>query len=132
MRTSKVYREKVKRIFRPEVRQCLDCGRKLRRWETISERTVITLKEAVKVVRCGYRCPAEDCPGHQRLYRSAEADALALPGFTFGLDILLLVGQLRLRDHKTVDEIHQFLSECLAPQGQGSSEPHLSEAAPAS
>jgi len=47
-----------------------------------------------------------------------EADALALPGFTFGLDILLLVGQLRLREHQTVDEIHRTLTQRLALIGQ--------------
>ena len=47
-----------------------------------------------------------------------EADALALPGFTFGLDILLLVGQLRLREHQTVDEIHRTLTQRLALVGQ--------------
>lgn len=45
-------------------------------------------------------------PSRKVLYRSAEADALALPGFTFGLDIVLHVGQRRLREHTTVDEIH--------------------------
>jgi hypothetical protein len=48
------------------------------------------------------------------LYRSREADALALSGFTFGLDIVLEVGHLRLREHKTVDEIHHSLSQHLA------------------
>lgn len=81
---------------------------------TISARTVITLKEVIRVIHRGYRCPQSDCPGHGRLYRSSEADALALPGFTFGLDIVLLVGQLRLREHKTVDEIHAVLSQRLA------------------
>jgi hypothetical protein len=48
------------------------------------------------------------------LYRCREADALALPGFTFGLDIVLEVGHLRLREHKTVAEIHHSLSQHLA------------------
>jgi len=38
-----------------------------------------------------------------------------LPGFTFGLDIVLLVGHLRLAQHQTVDEVHQTLLERLAP-----------------
>ena len=66
------------------------------------------------LVHRGYRCPLSDCPGHQRLYRSSEADALALPGFTFGLDIVLFVGHLRLQEHKTVDEMHTVLSQSLA------------------
>jgi hypothetical protein len=79
---------------------------------------IITLKQVIRVVHCGYRCPQEQCPGRKVLYRSAEADALALAGFTFGLDIVLAVGHLRLREHKTVDEIHQYLSEQLAPLQQ--------------
>jgi len=42
---------------------------------------------------------------------------LALPGFTFGLDIVLLVGQLHLSKHQTVDEIHEHLQEQLTPLG---------------
>lgn len=52
------------------------------------------------------------------LYRSAEADALALAGFTFGLDIVLFVGHRRLSEHHTVDEIHHALCEHLAPLDQ--------------
>ena len=85
---------------------------------TLSKRTVVTLQEVVKVVHCGYRCPVEKCPGHTRLYRSREADALALPGLTFGLDMVLLVGRLRLTEHRTVDEIHQVLTQRLSPIGQ--------------
>jgi len=46
-----------------------------------------------------------------------KADALALPRFTYGLDIVLLVGRLRLKDHQTVDEIHQELLKRLEPLG---------------
>jgi hypothetical protein len=43
------------------------------------------------------------------------ADSLALPGFTFGLDIVLQVGQLRLAQHQTVDQVHAALLERLTP-----------------
>jgi hypothetical protein len=78
---------------------------------------VVTLTEVIKVTHAGYRCPDAQCPGYQRTYRSAAADALALPGFTYGLDIVLLVGRLHLGKHQTVDEIHQELLERLAPLG---------------
>ena len=52
-----------------------------------------------------------------RSYRSAVADALALPGFTFGLDIVIAVGHLRLARHQTLDEVHQHLLERLSPLG---------------
>lgn len=79
---------------------------------------MITLKKVLRVVHCGYRCPVVECSGHNRQHRSCEADTLALPGFTFGLDMVLLVGQLRLREHQTVDEIHRTLTERLAVVGQ--------------
>ena len=105
----------VKRIFHPELKYCLECQSQLERCCTISQRTVITLNQVVRLIHCGYRCPQPTCPGRSRLYRSAQADALALPGFTFGLDVVLLVGQLRLGQHQTVDEVHHTLLQRLAP-----------------
>jgi len=84
---------------------------------TLTRRTVITLDGVIKLNHAGYRCPDAQCPGHQRTYRSPQADALALPYFTFGLDIVLLVGRLRLREHQTVDEMHQELLTRLEPLG---------------
>ena len=78
---------------------------------------MITLKEVVKLVHAGYRCPDSQCAGHQRTYRSVKADALALPWFTYGLEIVLLVGRLRLREHQTVDEIHQALTSTAQATG---------------
>jgi hypothetical protein len=109
MRTKKAYPQRIKRIYRPELTECVECQSRLRRVATVSQRMVVTLSEVIQVVHCAYRCPNTQCPGHARLYRSTQADALALPGFTFGLDVVLLVGQLRLSEHKTVDEIHQVL-----------------------
>jgi hypothetical protein len=118
MRTKKLDPQAIKRIYRPEITHCMTCQTRLRRCLTISQRTVITLQQMVRVVHGGYRCPNSDCHDHQRLYRSSEADGLALPGFTFGLDIILLVGHLRLGEHKTVDEIHHLLTQRLASLSQ--------------
>ena len=84
---------------------------------TLTRRTVITLQEVIRLIHAGFRCPDPQCPGDQRTYRSPAADALALPGFTFGLDIVLLVGRLHLGKHQTVDEVHAELLERLAPLG---------------
>jgi hypothetical protein len=118
MRKKKSYSQVVKRILRPEITHCLECQRKLQRAVTISDRMIITLKQVLRLVHCGYRCPHVECPGRKLLYRSSEAEALALPGFTFGLDVVLEVGHLRLREHKTVDEIHRSLSTHLASLDQ--------------
>src|SRR5712692_9998975 len=103
--------------FKGRESHCPVCQRRLRRAVTLSERTVITLEEIIKLVHAGYRCPDPQCAGSQRTYRSAKADALALPWFTYGLDIVLLVGRVRLREDQTVDEIHRELLKQLNPLG---------------
>lgn len=118
MRKRKQPREYVsvtRRFYRPEVTVCLTCQTPLRRDATLSQRTVITLDGPVRLIHRGYRCPNPTCTTQARCYRSAAADALALPGFTFGLDLVILVGQLRLSQHHTLDEVHQILSMRLQP-----------------
>src|SRR6266571_3094734 len=103
MKRRRSYPTLTRRWYRPVEHEYPDCHRKLR--------------EVIKVTHAGYRCPDAQCPGHQRTHRSAQADALALPWFTYGIDIVLLVGRLRLREHQTVDEVHQELLRRLEPLG---------------
>jgi hypothetical protein len=117
MKRSRSYPMVMRRWYRPLEQKCPDCHRTLREVKTLSKRTVITLTAVIKVTHAGYRCPDKQCGGHQRTYRSVEADALALPGFTYGLDIVLLVGRLHLLKHQTVDEVHQELLKRLEPLG---------------
>jgi len=118
MRRPKVYPHLTKRICRSEFTACLTCGTRLRRYATLSERPIITLSGPIRLTHCGYRCPDPTCATARRSYRSAAADALALPGFTFGLDIIVLVGHLRLAQHHTLDQAHQVLQARLAPFAQ--------------
>ena len=113
MRKKKHYASVTKCIFHPEQKSCLSCGTRLKRYATLSQRTVITLSGPMRVVHCGYRCPNLGCSSPERVYRSAQADALALPGFTFGLDIVVLVGRLKLGSHQTLDEAHEAISNRL-------------------
>src|SRR5215210_8182437 len=115
MRRPKVYPPLSKCICRSEFTTCLTCGTRLRRYATLSERPIITLTGPLRLTHCGYRCPDPACPTAPRAYRSATADALALPGFTFGLDIVVLVGHLRLAQHHTLDQAHHVLQTRLAP-----------------
>jgi hypothetical protein len=105
----------MRRFFRPELTVCPTCQTRLQRYATLSQRTVITLEGPVRLTHRGYRCPNPECATRMRSYRSAAADALALPGFTFGWDIVILVGHLRLTQHQTLDEVHQTLLRRLAP-----------------
>jgi hypothetical protein len=85
----------------------------LRKYATVSQRTIITLNGVFQMTHVGYRCPNADCTGKSTVYRSALADAQALPGFSFGLDIVALVGHLKLHQHQTVDEVHRSINERL-------------------
>src|SRR5712692_657027 len=117
MKHARSYANVIRRWYRPVEHECLDCHRTLREAIALSRRTVITLQGIIKLNHAGYRCPDPQCGGRQRTYRSAAADALALPGFTFGVDIVLLVGRLHLGKHQTVDEVHQEVQDRLAPLG---------------
>ena len=117
MKRRRTYPNLMRRWYRPVEHECPVCQRTLRQAMTLTRRTVITLNGVIKLIHAGYRCPDAQCEGHRRTYRSLEADALALPGMTYGLDIVLLVGRLHLREHQTVDEIHQELLERLEPLG---------------
>ena len=114
MRTRKVYPVLARRTFRSEVSTCVSCGARLRRRVTLSRRVVITHNGPLQVTHCGYRCPNMACPAPARTYRSAAADGLALPGFTFGLDWILQIGQLRLSQHLTLDQTHQVVQVQLS------------------
>src|SRR5258708_3119173 len=109
MKPARTFAQVSRRFYRPEQSHCPVCQRRLRRAVTLTERTVITLEEVIKLVHAGYRCPDPRCAGYQRTYRSVKADALALPWFTYGVDIVLLVGRLRLTEHQTAAEIPQAL-----------------------
>src|SRR6266852_5328543 len=117
MKRRRTYPNVSRRWYRPIEHKCPVCQRTLRQAMTLTRRTVITLEGVIKLIHAGYRCPDQQCAGYQRTYRSVEADALALPGMTYGLDIVLLVGRLRLREHQTVDEIHQEVLKRLEPLG---------------
>jgi hypothetical protein len=117
MKPARSYPQVIKRWYRPVEYECPECHRTLREAMTLTRRTVITLQGVIKLTHADYRCPDRQCPGCQRTYRSVEADALALPHMTYGLDIVLLVGRLRLAEHKTVDEVHQDLLGRLEPLG---------------
>lgn len=117
MRTAKHYAQVTRINLRPEVVVCPVCQLRLQRTCTLAQRTIVTLQSVLRLTHYGYRCPAVDCPGHPIMHRSAQADALALPGFTFGLDVLLLAGTLRLGEHRTLDEVHWALLDQLGTLG---------------
>lgn len=113
MKKAKSYAQIIRRFYRPELTTCPGCHSRLRRASTLSQRTVVTLTEVIRVTHAGYRCPNPACEADKRTYRSVAADALALPGFTFGLQVVILAGQLHFGQHQTLDEVHAQVGERL-------------------
>jgi hypothetical protein len=92
MKRRRTYPQVIRRWYRPTEHECTVCQRTLRQAMTLTRRTVVTLEGVIRLIHAGYRCPDAQCDGYRRTYRSVEADALALPGMTYGLDIVLKVG----------------------------------------
>lgn len=112
MKTSKVYHDLPKQYYRPEFDLCLDCGAPLERSHTAWSKTISTLDYTAKIFNQAYRCrDRETCGQPKRVYRSAYADGLSLPYYTYGLDVIVYIGQQRMRQHRTIPEIHKSLRQ---------------------
>ncbi|AFC28430.1 MULE transposase, conserved domain protein [Paenibacillus mucilaginosus 3016] len=108
-----------KRIyFRPELTHCPDCGTKLKRHHTASHKIVATLKGILDVWNMAYHCPNEACGKLERYFRSAQADALCLKHTSYAYDVLVLVGEMRFKQHMTVTEISEALTQRAIPTSE--------------
>lgn len=112
MKTSKVYHDLPKYYYRPEFDLCLNCGAPLKRSHTAWSKTIATLDNTAKIFNQAYRCRDHaSCGQPDRVYRSAYADGLSLPYYTYGLDVIVYIGQQRMRQHRTIPEIHKLLRQ---------------------
>ena len=118
MRKSKQAREyttvPLRRLFRPEVIVCPTCQTRVPRYAPLSQRTGIILQGPIRLIHRGYRCPNTECATRMPSERGSRGAGLGrLHGSP--LDMVILVGQLRLGQHQTLDEVHQELSRRLHP-----------------
>lgn len=112
MKTAKVYQSLPTHYFRTELDMCIECGAPLKRSHTAWCKTVTTLEGTARIYNQAYRCRDQDlCGQPERVYRSAYADGLSLPYYTYGLDVIVLIGQQRMRQHRTIPEIHKALQQ---------------------
>lgn len=111
MKTAKVFAQVQRVTFVPEVVQCPHCHHLLERVHAVWRKHIITLTEVFYVVSVGAACPNRECPHPRVVYRSAAAEALSLPHFSYGLDVIAHIGQLRLNEHSTRAEIHRHMRE---------------------
>jgi hypothetical protein len=89
---------------------CPCCGEQM--WNDYDNyRRVRTLKGVVALRLKVRRCSNGECEQYQRPYRPEAEGKWALPQQEFGLDIIACVGALRYQEHRSVPQIHQYLSD---------------------
>jgi hypothetical protein len=73
------------------------------------DRYIYRLDELVHQIRQDKRCPDQQCKGHGTLYRPLVDLRLALPRMSFGLDVVVKVGEGHLGQGRSLSELGQEL-----------------------
>jgi hypothetical protein len=94
----------------PPVRQCQSCGGVLvERYR--QSRFVLTLTGGVRLIKHVLTCTTPTCPQRGNSERPLDEGRWALPKYTFGLDVIACVGELRYQRQRTLPEIHTALRQ---------------------
>jgi hypothetical protein len=111
MRTPKELYPSERIIYKPELSACPNCEGPLGMYNyLIWDKTVQTLAGILSVAsRPGY-CADPTCPGHGVRLLSAEGQQIALPGCTYGYDVLARIGWLRQERRDIYAEIRDDLA----------------------
>jgi|SRR5580658_1105081 hypothetical protein len=93
---------------------CPHCQGPLHIWQH-RDRFVFRRDGLVHQICRDKRCPDLECDGHDKLYRPLVDLRLALPRMTFGLDVVLFVGEAHLVQGRSLSELGRELSDCGVP-----------------
>jgi hypothetical protein len=97
-----------KMTLTPLSESCEQCGQPL--WVAHhGHRTVATLTGLWDLTLVVRQCVQPDCPRYHQTLRPEEEGRWALPHGEFGLDVIILIGTWRFREHRSVPEMHQAL-----------------------
>lgn len=88
----------------PATRVCPSCQQPLREYYR-KTRWVVTLPGLLSLISHVLRCQTQDCTRRDESHKAEGEGALVLPHYTFGIDVVARVGELRYSDHQTVNEI---------------------------
>ncbi|HEY1492802.1 MAG TPA: hypothetical protein VGF35_09255 [Steroidobacteraceae bacterium] len=97
--------------YRPEWTACPHCAAPLVYSHPVWAKPIQSLAGTAHVTSLGFRCSHPDCPFGRTVYRSAQAEARQVKGSGYGLDVVVRIGQLRFREHRTREEIWRALHE---------------------
>jgi transposase len=97
--------------YRPELTACPHCASPLVYRHPVWAKPVQFLSGREHVTNLGFRCSNPACPFPTAVYRSARAEARQVKGSGYGLDVVVRLGGLRFREHRTREEIWRDLHE---------------------
>src|SRR6266436_3984265 len=122
MRTPKRLYAQQRRIYQPELLTCPHCGDFLVMCNYLAwDKTVQTLDRVLSVASRPGCCRHATCAGSRMRLLSAEGQRIALPGSTYGYDVLVRIGWWRQEYHATYREIHAELASqvCISESHVG-------------
>lgn len=92
----------------PNARDCPGCQQpRAERYR--KRRYIITLRGELKVISHWLECRQAGCAWRGASVRPEQEDVLALRGYNFGLEVVAQIGELRYREHHTLEQIQQAL-----------------------
>ena len=96
MRTPKELNPRERIIYHPELSACPRCGGALEMSNYLMwDKTVQTLDGVISIASRPGHCADSECEGHSLRLVSAQGQQIALPGSTYGYDVLARIGWLR-------------------------------------
>jgi len=111
MRTPKELYPSERIIYKPELLACPHCEGPLEMHNYLAwDKTVQTLDGVLSVASRPGHCAVPGCPGYPMRLRSAEGQQIALPGSTYGYDVLARIGWLRQERRDIYAEIRADLA----------------------
>jgi hypothetical protein len=111
MRTPKRLYTEERLIYHPALLTCPHCGDVLAMCNYLAwDKTVQTLDRVLSVASRPGRCPRPTCLGSRMRLLSATAQRLAVPGSTYGYDVLVRIAWWRQEYRATYREIHAELA----------------------
>ncbi|WP_308923542.1 hypothetical protein [Janthinobacterium sp. J1-1] len=93
--------------------QCADCAACAQRMPTTYTKTrkLVTMHGLIQLRLQIRRCENAQCPRFHQVCHPEEEGRWALPKQEFSFDVVLRVGQLRYREHRSCPEIFQQLRQ---------------------
>lgn len=102
---------KERKIYKPESRECSECGTRLELQRHYQWRkSVQHLSGAVYVASQGGICSNPECRRKDEIVTANQAQRLTLPECTYGLDVIAQIGWWRDREHMDRATIHSRLT----------------------